>query len=238
MILTSLLLVKIYNLELKNINEWMTANKLIVNFAKTKYLLFTPRKSNYSIANTSFKVHFKNDTIEKVSSIRFLGVIINENLSWKEHMNMIKRKIRSFLRSIMRVQPCLTIKAMLILYNSLLLSHLRYCITSWYFGNRTIINQLQRICNKFIRAMYGIKRRGCVKNVMIKNELLNIQQLYESEIAILMYKFQKRTLPLPIQQLFQLKPCQTKTRSDSQIISSCFRTTVCQQSIKFIGFKI
>ena len=86
--------------------------------------------------------------------------------------------------------------------------------------------------------MYGIKRRGCVKNVIIKNELLNIQQLYESEIAILMYKFQKRTLPIPIQQLFQLKPCQNKTRSDNQIISSCFRTTVCQQSIKFIKPKI
>ena len=91
----------------------------------------------------------------------------------------------------MRVKRCLTTKAMLILYNSLLLSHLRYCITSWCFKNRTKIHQLQRICNKFIRAMYGIKRRGCVKNVMIKNELLNIQQLYESTIAILMYKFQK-----------------------------------------------
>ena len=226
------------NLELKNIDEWMTANKLTVNSAKTKYLLFTPRKSNYSVSNTSFEVHFRNNIIEKVSSIRFLGVIINENLSWKEHMNTIKRKIRSSLGSIMRVKPCLTTKAMLILYNSLLLSHLRYCITSWCFGNRTKINQLQRICNKFIRAMYGIKRRGCVKNVMIKNELLNIQQLYESEIAILMYKFQKRTLPIPIQQLFQLKPCQIKTRSDSQIISSSFRTTICQQSIKFIGPKI
>ena len=86
--------------------------------------------------------------------------------------------------------------------------------------------------------MYGIKRRGCVKNVMIKNELLNIQQLYESEIAILMYKFQKRSLPIPIQQPFQLKPCQIKTKSDSQIIFSCFRTTICQQSIKFIGPKI
>ena len=40
------------------------------------------------------------------------------------------------------------------------------------------------------------------------------------------------------QQLFQLKPCQIKTKSDSQIISLCFRTTICQQSIKFIGPKI
>ena len=99
---------------------------------------------------------------------------------------MIKQKIR-FLGSIMRVKPRLTTKAKLILYNSLLSSHLRYCITSWCFGNLTTINQLQSIYNKFIRAMYEIKRRGCVKNVMIKNELLNIQQLYESKIAILMY---------------------------------------------------
>ena len=118
------------NLELKNIDEWMTANKLTVNSAKTKYLLFTPRKSNCSVSNTSFEVYFRNNTIEKVSSIRFLGVIINENLSWKEHMNMLKQKIRSSLGSIMRVKPCLTTKAMLILYNSLLLSHLRYCITN------------------------------------------------------------------------------------------------------------
>ena len=115
-----------------------------------------------SVSNTSFEVHFRNNTVEKVSSIRFLGVIINENLSWKEHMN-IKRKIHSSLGSIMRVKPCLTTKAMLILYNSLLLSHLRYCITSWCFGNRTKINQLPSICNKFIRVMYGIKRRLCKK---------------------------------------------------------------------------
>ena len=50
------------NLELKNIDEWMTANKLTVNSAKTKYLLFTPRKSNYSVSNTSFEIHFRNNT--------------------------------------------------------------------------------------------------------------------------------------------------------------------------------
>ena len=41
----------------------MTANKLTVNSAKTKYLLFTPRKSNYSVSNTSFKARFRNNTI-------------------------------------------------------------------------------------------------------------------------------------------------------------------------------
>ena len=81
----------------------MTANKLTINSAKTKYLLFTPRKIIPS------QIHFRNNTIEKVLSICFLDVIINENLSWKEHMNMIKRKIRSSLGSIMHAKLCLTI---------------------------------------------------------------------------------------------------------------------------------
>ena len=58
------------NLELKHIDEWMIANKLTVNTAKTKYLLFTPRKSKYSTTSTSFKVNYRNNQIEKVSSTR------------------------------------------------------------------------------------------------------------------------------------------------------------------------
>ena len=141
----------------------MIANKLTVNAAKAKYLLFTPRKSNYSVANISFKVHFRNNTIEKVSSIRFLGVIVNENLSWKERMDMLKRKICFSLGSIMRVKLCLTTKAMLILCNSLLSSHLRYCITSWCVGNRTTINQLQRICNKYSSHVWNKTESLCKK---------------------------------------------------------------------------
>ena len=78
-------------------------------------------------------------------------------------MNMIKQKIRSSLGSIMRVKTCLTTKAMLILYNSLLLSHLRYCITNWCYGNCIKINQLQHICNKFIRAIWNKTERLCKK---------------------------------------------------------------------------
>ena len=62
-------------------------------------------------------------------------------------------------------------KAMLRPYHSLLLSHVRYCITNCCFGNETRIHQLQRICNKFIRLVFGLKKRDSVKNVMKQNGL-------------------------------------------------------------------
>ena len=59
--------------------------------------------------------------------------------------------------------------------------------------------------------MFGIKWKDCVKNIMIKNKLLTILQLYESEIAILMYRFQKHNRSNQLQ-LFQFKPCQIETK--------------------------
>ena len=120
-----------------------------------------------------------------MSSKRFLGVIINENLSWKYHMDMIRQKLRAAFGAVVRIHSYLSFKAMLSLYHSLLLSHVRYCISNWWFGNETRIQQLQRICNKFIRLVFGLKRRESVKKVMKQNGRLTIKQIYQVEIASL-----------------------------------------------------
>ena len=138
------------NRELENIDNWMIANKLSINANKTNYIIFQTPKSWSVKTTTSFQLKLRNNKVEKVSSTRFLGVIINENLSWKYHMDMIKQKMRAALGAVMRIRSYLSSKAMLSLYHSLLLSHVRYCISDWCFGNETRIQQLQRICNKFI----------------------------------------------------------------------------------------
>ena len=53
--------------------------------------------------------------------------------------------MRAALGAVMRIGSYLTAKAMLNLYDSLLLSHVRYCITNWCFGNESKVQQLQRI---------------------------------------------------------------------------------------------
>ena len=124
---------------------------------------------------------------------------------------------------------------MLSLYHSLLLSHVRYCISNWCFGNETRIQQLQRICNKFIRLVFGLKRRESVKKVMKQNGLLTIKQIYQVEIAIFMYKTVKKSNPVALQNLLELKCSRMSTRSNSLHISPAYRLTLCQQSIKFCG---
>ena len=85
------------NRELENIDNWMIANKLSINANKTNYIIFQTPKSRSVKTTTSFQLKLRNNKVEKVSSTRFLGVIINENLSWKYHMDMIKQKMRAAL---------------------------------------------------------------------------------------------------------------------------------------------
>ena len=81
------------NEDLNSIYNWLGANKLSINFTKTKYVLFRTLHSKPPPSNWSLSVHRKK--IERVSEINFLGITYNENLSWKKHMLKIFSKILS-----------------------------------------------------------------------------------------------------------------------------------------------
>ena len=71
-------LLSIINSELEYVSDWLKVNKLTLNVNKTKFMLF----SN-SISNLPGNVTFNNTVLEKVDTIKFLGLTIDENLSWK-----------------------------------------------------------------------------------------------------------------------------------------------------------
>ena len=92
----------------------MIANTLSINTYKTNCILFQTPKSPLIKITNNLHLKLRNDIVEKVSSTRFLGVIINENLSWKNHIEMIKQKMRAALCAVMRVRSYLSSKAMLV----------------------------------------------------------------------------------------------------------------------------
>ena len=80
------------NKELTNINEWFVANKLLLNVEKIKYSFFhKPSKKD----NTPFQLPnltIDNRKIKREESIRFLGVLLDEKVIWKEHLKYTESK--------------------------------------------------------------------------------------------------------------------------------------------------
>ena len=88
-----------------------------------------------------------------------------------------------------KVRNHLSQRILLLLYNSMIKSHLQYCIMTWCNGNKTMNKHLQTAVYKFIRTIFGLNARDSVKDVMQKHSIFSINRLEELETVSFMYKY-------------------------------------------------
>ncbi len=102
-------------------------NKLSLNVGKTKYTIFHIKQKKINI----LEIKVNDNIIERVKDFNFLGFVINENLSWKSHAENISNSISKTTGILNRLKHILPQKIKITLYNSMIASHLNYCILAW-----------------------------------------------------------------------------------------------------------
>ena len=104
------------NLELKKITDWLAVNKLSLNVKKTKFMIFHYRQRNISSYIPEIKID--DMTIERVHDFNFLGLTLDENMSWKAHTHKITNKISRACGVINSLKNILPRAILFTLYNS------------------------------------------------------------------------------------------------------------------------
>ena len=113
------------NRDLAQVNEWLICNKLTLNSGKSKFIMFERKKKK---EGCDLHVAINDDKIKRVSTTKFLGILINEKLSWKEHMMKILSKIQRNLGLIYKIKHYLNKNVLLQLYYSMIFCHIKYGI--------------------------------------------------------------------------------------------------------------
>lgn len=80
------------NEELSNITEWFKVNQLSLNIQKTNFMIFSTTNKRYNQDNA--EVSIDGIKINQVTQTKFLGVIVDQKLNWKNHTRHVCRKIR------------------------------------------------------------------------------------------------------------------------------------------------
>ena len=111
-------------LSLQKLNTWLTANKLSLNISKTHYMVFDRGKEK--IVQDSL---YLNKILIGIKFTKFLGIIIDEKLTWTHHISYIKNKISKGI--ILRARQFFNKSALLKLYNSFVLPYLIYGVEIW-----------------------------------------------------------------------------------------------------------
>ena len=135
-------LFRIMNKELKSIQNWFNANKLSLNAGKTKYSFFSSYADRIPLRLPALKI---NDTIiKREEKINFLGVMLDENMTWRHHIECIETKISKNLGILYKARQLLNFKCTKQLYFSFIHSYINYGNIAWGSTNPTKLKVILR----------------------------------------------------------------------------------------------
>ncbi len=141
---------------LADISAWMKEHHLQLNLAKTELLVFpaTPTLQH------DFTIQLGSSTITPSASVRNLGVIFDDQLTFKQHIAKTARSCRFALHNIRKIRPFLTEHAAQLLVQALVISRLDYCNALLAGLPSNTIKPLQMIQNAAARLVFNEPKRA------------------------------------------------------------------------------
>ena len=229
-------LYKTVNSELDAIVNWLNANKMSLNVEKTHFMIFHPKgkKINYKV-----NINILGTNISEVTSTKFLGVIIDSNLSWKLHIDHICSKISKSIGIIKKARQVLAKDTLLTLYYSFVYPYLNYCVHIWGSSCDAVLKKILLLQKKAVRIICGVNRLTHSEPLFNSLSVLTITKLYKYNIGLLMYKYHHGLLP-QILDMFQrnMDVHQYNTRLAIQLHVPIFRTELGKRSFHYQAVKI
>lgn len=162
---------------LDGIINWLNINKLKLNISKTSILHFKTFKGK----SANINVAYNNTNIKQVHSAKFLGVTLDEHLSWKNHTELISKKINQFVFALRKVKDVTSRQTALMVYHAYVCSIIRYGIVVW--GNSTEIDRIFIAQKKCIRAIFSMQWSDSCRPIFKSQNLLTVPCMYIYEIA-------------------------------------------------------
>ncbi|KAK2190157.1 hypothetical protein NP493_87g00021 [Ridgeia piscesae] len=118
-------------------------------------------------------------SLQRVQAPKCLGVLIDESLNWKNHINLVKAKLSKVASVIYKVSHCIDNSSMRILYCSLFLHHLMYCCEIWVNTYVTNIQCSILIQKRVIRLIHSVNRCDHTNNLFYEYRILKFSDIVE-----------------------------------------------------------
>jgi len=225
---------KIMNNEITHIVEWLHCNKLSLNVDKTHTMLFTNNKNMYGRKNN---ICIDGVLIETVNKTKFLGVIIDNKLSWKEHITYICNKISKGIGIVRKVKDLLNKQTLLTLYYTFIYPYLTYCNLVWGRAANVHLSRLFLLQKRIIRIVCKTSFFAHSEPLFKTCKVLNIYQINKYITGIFMFKYDKGLLPNIFDNMFsrQIDVHSHSTRNRETFTLPICRTQSKMNSICYYG---
>ena len=224
-------LVNVINRELQKFSIWLRANKLSLNLGKTKFMMFRPRQIMQQI-------DFKILIIQiRENNIVFLGVILDEHLTWKSHISHVSNKISKSTGIIRKSSFFLLKQSLLTLHYSMVYPYLQYCNVVWASTYASNLPRLVLLQKRVIRILNNSGFDSHTTPIFKNLRLLKFHDIRKLQTGQFMFLYENNLSPVHFENLFILKRQvhNYNTRTVNEFYIAISRTNLRQFSIKYQG---
>ena len=187
---------------LNMIDIYTARNHLVPHPKKTKSILFS-KPSQYSQREARINLNLADKNIEYVSFYKCLGFTLDEHLHYNEHVKDMCKKVNYGLQIMRRVKDFLPQESLILLANSLVLSHLDYCSPLLHNLNSGQLDTLLKLQKHCARLIFSCNRLTRSKPLFIKLNWLPLHQRIEHNTCILMFKINNNMAPPYLTEMFR-----------------------------------
>ena len=185
------------NAELKKVYDWLCVNKLSLNVSKTRSMLFKHPK--IPTVHFSYDLEINGEKIKRVKEFNFLGIMLDEHLTWKPHIKKIRSKVCQSIGIIKRVRKILPLEALKSLYSALILPHLNYGIKLWGQDLQTETKAKQHaafiVQKRAVRVITRNRYFSHTSPLFKENNLLKLPDIYKIQCLKLYHKIENEQVP-------------------------------------------
>ena len=177
------------NLVCMQVSSWFKFNRLTINYDKSAYILFFPKKADedHILAN-DLVVSFDNRSIGRVTNTKFLGIIIDDNLNFKQHINYITGKVNSINSMLFKRTEYLPVSTRRNIYFSLIQSRIKYGIEVYANTSKIALQPLNTANNRVLRTSQNQSRFRHVKQLYVNYNTIPLHLMHEFYLGKLIFR--------------------------------------------------
>jgi hypothetical protein len=154
---------------IQHMQEWFNANQISLNWEKTHFMHFTTKNNS----SRNFDIMYKEKKLTADDSVKFLGLTLDNSLTWKKHIEAIVPKLSAATFAMTVVQPFLSLDSLKLIYYLYLHSILTYGIIFW--GNTPLSNAIFKMQKRILRIVVGIRNRDSCREYFKRLKILPLQ---------------------------------------------------------------
>jgi len=202
-------LVSSVNTELIKLSSWYRANGLSVHPKKSKFIIFKP--TNFHLPE-EINIFFNNNDpgetdsskiskIQRISdtseekSVRVLGVLLDEKLKLRSHVNSICSKISRSIYCLSQVKNLLDMSCLKLIYFAHIHSHLNYCSNIFSLLSKKDLIRVQTLQKKSVRLVCNKSYNSHTAPLFLKTAIVPFQDLIQVNALCFMYEYRLNRLP-------------------------------------------